>query len=498
MIKRLRLKFIVINMGIATILLSAILGLVFYFTSANLETESIRMMERIASQPFQMDAPGELGEDVRLPFFTLQLGPHGELLDASGGYYDLSDDAFLGGLAQAAAASPRRLGVLEEYNLRYYRSDAPMSRFLVFADISSERATLDGLRRTCLLIGGLSFLAFLWVSVLLSKWAVRPVERAWQQQRQFVAAASHELKTPLTVIMTNAELLQDEADEARRSTFSSSILTMSRQMRALIEQMLELARTDSAESHLVLRPVDLSGLTARSLLPFEPLFFEQGLTLISQVDEGITTICHRAFQGRRALHHIQLPTTLRTIAGLVKPAHGRIHLQGEDITSLSPDRIVSKGLTLVPEGRRVFPDLTVLENLKIGAYLRTDSLEDDLNWVYDLFPRLKERSWQAAGTLSGGEQQMLAVGRALMSRPKIIMMDEPSLGLAPIVVKGIFDIIQEINRQGVTVLLIEQNANMALKIADVGYVLETGRISLTGSGRELLANEAVKKAYLGS
>ena len=239
MIKRLRLKFIVINMGIATILLSAILGLVFYFTSANLETESIRMMERIASQPFQMNAPGELGEDVRLPFFTLQLGPHGELLDASGGYYDLSDDAFLGGLAQAAAASPRRLGVLEEYNLRYYRSDAPMSRFLVFADISSERATLDGLRRTCLLIGGLSFLAFLWVSVLLSKWAVRPVERAWQQQRQFVAAASHELKTPLTVIMTNAELLQDEADEARRSTFSSSILTMSRQMRALIEQMLQ-------------------------------------------------------------------------------------------------------------------------------------------------------------------------------------------------------------------------------------------------------------------
>ncbi len=191
-------------------------------------------------------------------------------------------------------------------------------------------------------------------------------------------------------------------------------------------------------------------------------------------------------------------TTLRTIAGLVKPAHGRIHLQGEDITGLSPDRIVSKGVTLVPEGRRVFPDLSVVENLKIGAYLRKDDLEDDLNWVYDLFPRLKERSWQAAGTLSGGEQQMLAVARALMSRPKIIMMDEPSLGLAPLVVKGIFEIIQEINKQGVTVLLIEQNDNMALKIADLGYVLETGRITLTGSGRDLLKNEDVKKAYLGT
>ena len=191
-------------------------------------------------------------------------------------------------------------------------------------------------------------------------------------------------------------------------------------------------------------------------------------------------------------------TTLRTIAGLVKPAKGRIHLQGEDITGHSPDQIVSKGITLVPEGRRVFPDLTVLENLKIGAYLRNDRLDEDIKWVYDLFPRLQERSWQAAGTLSGGEQQMLAVGRALMSRPKIMMMDEPSLGLAPIVVRGIFDIIKEINRQGVTILLVEQNANMALKTADLGYVLETGRVTLSGSGQELLDNEAVKKAYLGS
>lgn len=190
-------------------------------------------------------------------------------------------------------------------------------------------------------------------------------------------------------------------------------------------------------------------------------------------------------------------TTLRTIAGLEKPAGGRIRLQAEDITGIAPDKIVAKGITLVPEGRRVFPDLTVLENLRIGAYLRKDSLEDDLNWVYSLFPRLKERSWQAAGTLSGGEQQMLAVGRALMSRPKLMMMDEPSLGLAPLVVKDIFSIIKKINEQGVTILLIEQNANMALHIADTAYVLETGRLTLSGTGAELLKNEAVKKAYLG-
>ena len=188
----------------------------------------------------------------------------------------------------------------------------------------------------------------------------------------------------------------------------------------------------------------------------------------------------------------------KVIMGLNTPTSGKILWNGEDITGMDPQKVVSKGIAMVPEGRRVFSNLTVAENLKIGAYLRTDSLEDDIRWVYDLFPRLKERSWQAAGTLSGGEQQMLAVGRALMARPKLIMMDEPSLGLAPIVVKGIFEIIKEINRKGVTVLLIEQNANMALQIADVGYVMETGRITLKGSGKELLANEAVRKAYLGS
>ena len=190
-------------------------------------------------------------------------------------------------------------------------------------------------------------------------------------------------------------------------------------------------------------------------------------------------------------------TILRCTAGIVHPQGGEILFEGENILGMSPDKIVSRGITLVPEGRRVFPNLTVLENLRVGAYLRKDDLTEDLEYVYSLFPRLKERHWQLAGTLSGGEQQMLAVGRALMSRPKLIMMDEPSLGLAPLVVQDIFDIIRTINESGITVLLIEQNANMALKIAHRGYVIETGHITMTGTGAELLADERVKEAYLG-
>ena len=199
-------------------------------------------------------------------------------------------------------------------------------------------------------------------------------------------------------------------------------------------------------------------------------------------------------------------TTLKSIAGIVKPKSGAILMDGInkqgqhrelELVGMTPDRIVSNGITLVPEGRRVFPNLTVLENLKMGAYLRKGSIAEDLAYVYELFPRLKEREWQLAGTLSGGEQQMLAVGRALMSKPRLIMMDEPSLGLAPLVVRDIFEIIKTINQQGITVLLIEQNANMALKIAHKAYVIETGRITMEGTGKELLASDSVKEAYLG-
>ena len=193
-------------------------------------------------------------------------------------------------------------------------------------------------------------------------------------------------------------------------------------------------------------------------------------------------------------------TTLRSIVGLVKPESGTINYQGQDLTKMETENLVNMGITLVPEGRRVFDNLTVLENLKIGAFSRKDekNIKNDLEWIYSLFPRLKERTWQLAGTLSGGEQQMLAVGRALMSRPKLLMMDEPSLGLAPLVVKEIFNIIQQIHKEhGVTILLIEQNANVSLRIADKAYVLETGKIMLEGTGAELLVNEDVKKAYLG-
>ena len=192
-------------------------------------------------------------------------------------------------------------------------------------------------------------------------------------------------------------------------------------------------------------------------------------------------------------------TTLRTISGLVKPKSGRVYFEGRDITDYDTQRIVQTGIALVPEGRRVFANLTVLENLKIGAYLRKDKevIEEDIEYVFDLFPRLKERSWQLAGTLSGGEQQMLAVARAMMTRPKMIMMDEPSLGLAPLVVKDIFKIIRTLKERGMTVLLIEQNANAALRTCDYAYVLETGSITTEGTGAELLASEAIQEAYLG-
>jgi branched-chain amino acid transport system ATP-binding protein len=192
-------------------------------------------------------------------------------------------------------------------------------------------------------------------------------------------------------------------------------------------------------------------------------------------------------------------TTLRAVSGLVKPQQGFIRFLGQDIAGRASHQVVEMGVVMVPEGRRIFPNLTVMENLLLGGYIRRNrqELREDLEWVFTLFPRLRERTWQKGGTLSGGEQQMLAVARALMSRPRLLMMDEPSLGLAPLLVKEIFEIITTLNAQGVTILLIEQNAKAALEIAHYAYVLETGRITLEGEGKALLLDERVRKAYLG-
>ena len=192
-------------------------------------------------------------------------------------------------------------------------------------------------------------------------------------------------------------------------------------------------------------------------------------------------------------------TTLRTISGLLKPRTGGITFCGKDIAGMPAHKIVREGISQVPEGRRVFAEMTVRENLDLGAFTRKDKdgIAQDLDMVYDLFPRLKERASQVAGTLSGGEQQMLAMGRALMSRPQLLLLAEPSMGLAPMLIKEIFRIIVDINKQGTTVLLVEQNANMALSIANRAYVLETGRITLSGPASELAASEDVRKAYLG-
>lgn len=192
-------------------------------------------------------------------------------------------------------------------------------------------------------------------------------------------------------------------------------------------------------------------------------------------------------------------TTLRTLSGLIRPTRGTITYEGRELTTLSPERIVSLGIAHVPEGRRVFPRMSVLENLELGAFTRTDAagVRADMDHVFQLFPRLAERRTQIAGTMSGGEQQMLAIGRAMMARPRLLLLDEPSMGLAPLIVENIFSIIQAINAEGTTILLVEQNANLALSVADKGYVLETGSIVLSDAADRLMQNESVRAAYLG-
>ncbi|MGM9521767.1 MAG: sensor histidine kinase [Oscillospiraceae bacterium] len=288
MLKKLRIRFVVVIMVIVTVMLCSIFGMIYYFTAENMENGSINMMQSIAADPFQLGRPDDSSGDLRLPYFMLQIGNHGELIATRGGYYDLSDEEFLKELIEAVFATREQTGIIEEYNLRFCRVVTPVGQSLVFADITSERSTLQNLAQNCLMIGALCFLVFLGISILLAGWMVRPVDKAWKQQRQFVADASHELKTPLTVIMANAEMLQSpDYDGESKGQFTDNILIMSRQMRKLVERLLDLARADNEQGKMLFQPLELSALTEKVLLPFEPVLFEKGLRLSGEITPGI-------------------------------------------------------------------------------------------------------------------------------------------------------------------------------------------------------------------
>ena len=288
MIRRLRVKFICINMAVVTVMLLAILGMLLHFTHDNLEQQSIRVMQSVMADRASPGRPGEFPRQAQLPYFYVSVNTLGELSASFGGYYDLTDTAAIQQIITLALNSGEDTGILKDYSLRFQKRTTPFGQTIVFVDMSSELATMRSLTNTCIGIGVLGFAVFLGLSFLLARWAVKPVETAWNQQRQFVADASHELKTPLTVILTNAELLQEpEYNEQARSRFVDSIMTMSHQMRGLVESLLELARADNGGQNLVFSRLNFSELVSDALLPFEPVYFEKGLTLDSGVEENL-------------------------------------------------------------------------------------------------------------------------------------------------------------------------------------------------------------------
>ena len=280
MIRKLRIKFICINMAIVTLMLCVIFGLVFHFTSVNLAEESTGLLRAVALEPAVMGPPG--GGQVRLPYFSIRITMDGDLVPYGNGYYDLTDAELLQTLIDLSAGE--RSGILPDYALRYLRVVTPTEQRVVFADISSEVSTLQSLRENCLAIGAASFLVFLALSILLAGWAVRPVEKAWAQQRQFVADASHELKTPLTVILSSAQMLSEEGeDPLLRSRLTANILAVSEQMRDLTGKLLDAARTDRGIDARTFSGLDLSALVSEALLPFDPVFYERGMALESDI-----------------------------------------------------------------------------------------------------------------------------------------------------------------------------------------------------------------------
>ena len=291
MLKRLRIKFIAVIMSIVTVLFIFIFGLVLHFTKQNIERESIQMMRTMAFRPPAaelMNKPDNMPDNIRLPFFTVNIDADGELTAFGGGYYDLTDKELLRRFVDAVDKNEKDTGILSEYDLRYMKNDNGRMKAIVFTDISSEKAMIKGLIRNSAIIGLAGYVIFFLISLLLAKWVTKPVEKTWNEQKQFIADASHELKTPITVIMTNAEMLSDKSySESDRDSFTKNILSTSKRMRGLVESLLELARLDNNRSKIEHGTIDLSKLINDSILPFEPLFYENDMELSADIDEGI-------------------------------------------------------------------------------------------------------------------------------------------------------------------------------------------------------------------
>ncbi len=288
MIQKLRIKFVCVNMVIVTLMMCIILAAVYHVTQASLEAESISMLQSIAVSPTQRNKPGSVNNNASLPYFSLELGKNGEIIQTSGGFFDLSDSTVLEDVVEAVRSKGESTGVLLEYNLRYCETYTPLGHYIVFADMTSELNTLHDLLKNGILIGLAGLVLFLVISILLSIWAIRPVETAWKQQRQFVADASHELKTPLTVIITNAAMLQEmENSMGMQSPFSQNIVTMSAQMKELIEGLLTLARVDNGLPKKEMDRVNLSRMLEDTLLPFEALFYENGMEIHTGIEPDL-------------------------------------------------------------------------------------------------------------------------------------------------------------------------------------------------------------------
>ena len=289
MIKKLRIKFVCIVMVIAMLMVGGILGVVIHFTGTSMEMQSISMMRAIASSPFQQGLPGKpMDDEVRLPFFTVQISSRGELITVGGGYFDLTDREYLQQIVNLVLSADRESGEIKEYDLRYLIAMSPGGLSIVFADTATETATIRSMVYSCMFIFVAAMMVFLGISILLSRWAIKPVAVAWDQQRQFVADASHELKTPLAVIMANAELLQNEkTPEEDKRKFSANILSTTYQMRSLVENMLEMARVDNGTVKMRFIPLDMSELISNAVLSFQLLYEEKGMGLRYAIAEGI-------------------------------------------------------------------------------------------------------------------------------------------------------------------------------------------------------------------